>query len=89
MSSLVPFTFNKVDLVVVNLNGKEWCRAKEVCQALEYEKKTGNVIRDHCSRENIIQKYQLSSVPPTGTPISWPKDSQKTIFTSMKRVCMS
>ena len=40
-------------------------------------KKLHNIIRAHCSGENITQKYQLSGVPAVGTPIKWPTDSQK------------
>ena len=76
-SQLVPFTFNKVDLVIVKFNGKEWCRAKEVCLALKYKKDTSDIIHNHCSSENIQHKYQLSGPPISGEPISWPKDSQK------------
>ena len=75
--SLVPFTFKNVDLKVVTINGKPWTRAKEVCKALEYNKKTAHVIRAHCSRENYAHKYDLTSVPTAGTPVNWPKDSQK------------
>ena len=31
----------------VTVDGKHWTRAKEICKSLKYEKKTGNVIRDH------------------------------------------
>ena len=75
--SLVPFTFKNVELKVVTINGKPWTRAKEVCKALEYNKKTAHVIRAHCSRENYAHKYDLTSVPTAGTPVNWPKDSQK------------
>ena len=68
----MPFTFNAIDLCVVNINEKPWTRAKEVCKALEYNKKTA-----HVSPENYAQKYQMSSVPAAVTPINWPKDSQK------------
>ena len=43
--SLVPFMPNKVTLQVVTIEGKEWCKAKEVCKALEYEQKTTDVLR--------------------------------------------
>ena len=76
MSSLVLFTFNKVELQVV-IDVKEWCWAKKVCNALMYEKKTGNVIQHHCSQENSAHKYQLSGVTATGTPVNWPSHSQK------------
>ena len=55
-------------------------KPREVCRALEYDtktSKTANIIRAHCSPENITQKYQMSSVHATYTPINWPKDSQK------------
>ena len=73
----MPFAFNAVELKVVTINGKPWTRAKEVCKALEYNKKTAHVIRAHCTRENYTQKYDLTSVPTVGTPVNWPKDSQK------------
>ena len=60
MSSLVPLTFNKVALQVVTVDSKDWCRAKKVWNALEYEKKTENVIKEHFSCENIGHKCQLS-----------------------------
>ena len=73
--SLVPFTFNKVELKVVTVNGKQWCRAKEACKALEYEKRSKDVIRAHCSQENIRHKYELAR-----GPLAWPSDSQKHDF---------
>ena len=80
MSSVVSFTFNKVELEVVTVDGKEWCGKKEVCKALEYERKTGNVIKEHCSCENIAHKYQLSMVTATVITISWLPDSEKYDF---------
>ena len=75
--SFVPFTFKNVELKVVTINGKPWTRAKEVCKALEYNKKTAHVIRAHCSRENYAHKYDLTSVTAAVTSVNWPKDSQK------------
>ena len=79
--SLVPFTFTNVELKVVTINGKPWTRAKEVCEALEYNKKTSktaNIIRAHCSRENFAHKHDLSSVHATDDHLfNWPIDSQK------------
>ena len=75
--SFVPFTFKNVELKVVTISGKPWTRAKEVCKPLEYNKKTAHVIRAHCSRENYAHKYDFTSVPTAGTPVNWPKDSQK------------
>ena len=78
--SLVSFSFNEVVLTVVTVVSKEWCRAKEVCKALNYERKRGNVIKEHCSRENIAHKYQLIMVTATVTTINWSKDSKKYEF---------
>ena len=76
MSSVVPFTFNRVELCVVAINEKPWTRAKEVCRALEYKNKTAIIVKNHCSKENYAHKWQLSSV--ACTPINWPKwDSHK------------
>ena len=79
-SGLVPFTFNNTNLNTVTVNGKHWTRAKEICKALEYKKttKTANIIRAHCSIENITQKCQLIGVHESCTPVLWPADSQKT-----------
>ena len=89
MSFVMPFSFNAVELCFVTINEKLWTRAKELCRALEYNKKTAHVIKAHVSPENYAQKYQMSSAPAAVTPINWPKDSQKyDIYTSMKRGCM-
>ena len=40
MSSVALFTFNAVDLYLVTLDDRPWIRAKKVCTALEYNKKT-------------------------------------------------
>ena len=77
MSSVIPFAFNALELYVVTVNGKHWIRAKEVCRALEYNKKTAHVIRVHCSRKNYAQKYDLSKVSAVGTLLNWPSDSRK------------
>ena len=47
MSSVMPLTFNAVNLCVVTINEKPWTRAREVCRALEYGKatKTADVVR--------------------------------------------
>ena len=68
-SALVPFTFNDTKLFTVTVDGKHWTRAKEICKSLKYEKKTGNVIRDHVSNENITQKCQLIGL--TDTSVKW------------------
>ena len=61
MSSVMPFSFNAVELCVVTINEKPWVPAREVCKALEYDaktSKTANIIKARCSLENITQKYQ-------------------------------
>ena len=74
----MPFAFNAVDLYVVTINGKPWTRAKEVCKALEYQKtaKTAQVVRAHCSSENIRHMRELKGVVSPNTPLEWPKNSQ-------------
>ena len=73
----MPCSFNAVELCVVTINEKPWTRARKVCKALRYEKKTANTAKKHCSKESYAQKYQLSSVTAAGTPVDWLKDSQK------------
>ena len=53
--SLVPFTFKNVELKVVTINGKPWTRAKEVCKALENNKK-------HVIRPTAVGKTTLISM---------------------------
>ena len=77
MSSDMPFAFNAVELYVVTINERPWTRAREVCKALEYNKKTADPIKTFCSRESYAQKCQLSSVHATCTPIYWPRGSRK------------
>ena len=36
-------SFNAVDFYVVTINGKSWARTKEVCKALQYNKKIEDV----------------------------------------------
>ena len=76
----MPFSFNSVKLCVVIINEKSWTRAKEMHRALKCDAKTSktpNIIKAHCSPENITQMYQMSSVHDACTPINWRKDSQK------------
>ena len=77
MASVMPFSFNAVELRVVTINEKPWTPAREVCRALKYEKKTENIVKNYCSKESYAQKCQMSSVPAAGIPVDWPKDSQK------------
>ena len=78
----MSFSFNAVELCVVTIHEKYWTRAREMCKAIEYGKttKATHVIKVHVSPENYAHKWQLGSVCPvsaSGTPINWPKDSQK------------
>ena len=77
MSSVMPFTFNAVEIDVVTIREKPWTRAREVYKALRYDKKAGNIVKNHCSKENYIEKYQMSGVLTTVTPVEWSKDSEK------------
>ena len=75
--SLVPFTFKNVELKVVTINCKPWTRAKEVCKALEHSRSINHVIKDHCSRENYAQKYDLTRQSAADHLLNWPSDSRK------------
>ena len=79
MSSVIPFTFNKIASFTVTVDGKPWTRAREVSSALEYgeKSKTTTIVKHRCSKENFAQKYQMSSVHAVCTLVDWPKDSQK------------
>ena len=57
MSSVMPFSFNAVELCVVTINEKPGTRAKEVCRALEYDKKTADIVKAFCNQVNYTQKY--------------------------------
>ena len=73
----MPFPFNAVELYIVTINEKPWMRAREVCKALEYNKKTSDIVKAFCSKENYAQKYQMISVTAAGKPVDWLKDLQK------------
>ena len=70
MSSVMPFTFNAVNLYVVTISGKPWARAREVCKALKYEKAARRVVIHYCSSENIQHKHHLVVVPTAGTTVN-------------------
>ena len=76
MSSAMAFSFNAVELYVVTINEKPWTRAREVCRALKYNKKTADIVKAFCSKENYAQKYQMISVIAAAKPVVWPKDLQ-------------
>ena len=62
MSSVMPFTSNAVELCVVTISEKPWTRAKEVCRALEYSKKTADIVKVFCSRKNYAHMWQLTGL---------------------------
>ena len=59
------------------INEKPWTHAKEVCRALEYNRKTADVVKAFRSRENYAQKYQMNGFTAAGKPVNLPKASQK------------
>lgn len=61
----------------MTVNDKVWTNAKEICEALEYKKKTAQLIKCNCSSENYAHKCELSKLPPVGTLIDYPKDLRK------------
>ena len=66
MSSVMPFSFNAVELCVVIINEKPSVRARKVYRALEYDaktSKTASIIKVQCSQENITQKYHAACTP--------------------------
>ena len=73
----MSFSFNAVELCVVTINEKPWTRAREVCKALEYNKKTADVIRHLCSRETYTQNYQMMGLVSETRSVNWPTDSRK------------
>ena len=74
MSYVMPFYFNAIELCVVIINEKPSACVKEVCRALEYNRKTADIIRAFCSLEYYAQKYQMSGFTAVGKPVDWPKD---------------
>ena len=51
MSSVMSFSFKAVEPCVVAINEKTWMRAREACRALEYNKKTADIVKAFCSKE--------------------------------------
>ena len=90
MSSIMPFSFNAVELCVVIINKKPWTCAKEVCRALEYGKatKAADVVRHICSKKNYPHKWQLTGFISETKPVDWRKDSQKyDVYTNEEEMC--
>ena len=79
MSSVIPFTFNAVELCVMTISQKPWTRAREVCKALEYRKATkpADIVKYLCSKENYAHKWQLTELVSETNFMNWPRDSRK------------
>ena len=78
MSSVLPSTFNTIDLHLVIINGKPvWKGSGEVWKALRYEKSARRVIIHHCGGKNVQHKHQFVFASTTVTTVNWPRDSQK------------
>ena len=79
MSSVMPFTFNAVELCIVTINEKLWAGAKEVCRALVYGKatKAADIVKHLCSRENYAHKWQLTELVSEMNSMDWPRNSRK------------
>ena len=77
MSSVMPFTFNAVELCIATINEKPWTRAREACRALECKKgRARDVLKKHVSIENKQHKHDLEGRAATACPLEWPKNSQ-------------
>ena len=48
-----------------------------MCAGTTVQQKTANIVKNHFSKENYAQKYQMSGVPAAVTPVDWPKDLKK------------
>ena len=73
----MPLAFNAVELYIVTINEIPWTCAKEVCKALEYNKKTADHMKAFCSSENCNQKHQLIKFPTARNFMDWPRDLRK------------
>ena len=72
----MPFSFNVAVLCVVTFNEKPWTRAREVRRALEYNKKTNDIVKEVLVK-NYAQKYQISDFTVAGKAADWREGSQK------------
>ena len=86
----MSFTFNAVELCVVTINEKSWTCVKEVCRTFECKKKTADIVKAFCSRENYAHKWQLNkSCPPWGTSWTGPGTREKMTIIPMRKGCTS
>ena len=72
----MPFSFNVAVLCVVTFNEKPWTRAREVRRALEYNKKTTDIVKEVLVK-SYAQKYQISDFTVAGKAADWREGSQK------------
>ena len=72
----MPFSFNVAVLCVVTFNEKPWTRAREVRRALEYNKKTTDIVKEVLVKK-YAQKYQISDFTVAGKAADWREGSQK------------
>ena len=78
MSTVAPFTFEKVELCVVTLNDKPWTRVlMRSAKHQSITKKTVGIIKAFCGRENYTLKHQLNRFPAAGNFKDWLKESRK------------
>ena len=72
MSSVMPITFNAIELCMVTINERLWTSAKEVCRALKYGKatKSADIVKHLYSKENYTQKCQLIRFVPETKPVN-------------------
>ena len=49
----MPFSFDAVELYVVTINDKPWTRSKEVCKALQHNRKSADIIK---AKKNFAHK---------------------------------
>ena len=83
----MPFTFNAVELCVVTVNGKPWARAREVCKALEYNKKAADIII--VVRKTMPRGIKWVLSPQWGHLWIGQRIRKNTIFALMRKGCMS
>ena len=87
MSSVIPFIFNAVELCIVIINKKPWVRAREVCKTLEYDVKNIKNCKHHKGPLHS-RKYCSKVSNEQFTPINWPIELQKYVFTLMTKGCI-
>ena len=87
MCSVLPFSFDVVELCVVTINEKTWTRARDVCKALEYCKatKATDVVRHLCSKTNYAHKWQLTEFVSEKNLWIGQKIRKNPIFTSTSK----